>query len=363
MEWVEASGKSLTEAREHALDLLGVAEDDAEIVVVSEPRPGLFGRMRGEARVQARVRPMAPPPKRGRAQRGDRRGTGSRRERTGRGGEDGRGGQANGRPRDGEAPTGTRAAAGAAGEDDGGAGRRVGTETTGNRTAGNGTGSGARRRRRGGSRPAGAGGTTGSSVPGTTAVPAAFRPEGRSAERDETMTTGGAGRQHDGAHESEDNMEESLTLAEQGAAARTFVVGLLEQFGVAADVETRELDEDTVEIAASGNDLGLLVGPRGATLAAIQDLTRTVVQRQSVSRTDRILVDIGGYREKRSAALRRFTQGVAEEVLSSGSERALEPMSAADRKVVHDTVNEIDGVQTRSEGEDPRRYIVIQPSD
>ena len=73
MEWVEASGKSLPEAKETVLDLLGVAEDDAEFVVLSEPKAGLFGRLRGEARVQARVRPVAPPPKRGRRPKSDRR--------------------------------------------------------------------------------------------------------------------------------------------------------------------------------------------------------------------------------------------------------------------------------------------------
>ncbi len=73
MEWVEASGKSLIEAKETVLDLLGVAEDDAEFVVLSEPKAGLFGRMRGEARVQARVRPVVPPPKRGRRPRPERR--------------------------------------------------------------------------------------------------------------------------------------------------------------------------------------------------------------------------------------------------------------------------------------------------
>ena len=71
------------------------------------------------------------------------------------------------------------------------------------------------------------------------------------------------------------------------------------------------------------------------------------MQRQSENRTDRILVDVGGYREKRNAALRRFAEGIVEEVKSSGTERALEPMSPADRKVIHDTVNEIDGVETR----------------
>lgn len=158
-------------------------------------------------------------------------------------------------------------------------------------------------------------------------------------------------------------MEESLSLEQQGEAAREFVAGLVEQFGLQAEVSVEEVDEDTVQVSASGEDLGLLVGPRGATLAAVQDLTRTFVQRQSESRTDRILVDVGGYREKRAAALRRFTLGIVEEVKSSGEERALEPMSPADRKVIHDTVNEIDGVDTRSDGVEPSRYVVVQPVD
>ncbi len=157
-------------------------------------------------------------------------------------------------------------------------------------------------------------------------------------------------------------MEPSLTLAQQGEAARDFLEGLLREFGLDADVTYEELDEDTVQVAADGDDLGLLVGPRGATLAAVQDLTRTFVQRQSEARTDRILVDVGGYREKRAAALRRFTEGIVEEVRESGAERALEPMSPADRKVIHDAVNETEGVETRSEGVEPDRYVVILPA-
>jgi spoIIIJ-associated protein len=157
-------------------------------------------------------------------------------------------------------------------------------------------------------------------------------------------------------------MEETLTLEQQGETAQAFISGVIREFGLSADVGYRQIDDETVEVAATGSDLGILVGPRGATLTALQDLTRTYVQRQSVSRTDRILVDVGGYREKRSAALRRFTQGIVDEVKESGEERALEPMSAPDRKVVHDAVNELEGVETRSEGEEPRRYIVIAPS-
>jgi spoIIIJ-associated protein len=157
-------------------------------------------------------------------------------------------------------------------------------------------------------------------------------------------------------------MEESLTLEQQGQAAVEFLAGLVQEFGLQADVEYSEVDEDTIQVAAVGGDLGLLVGPRGATLSAVQDLTRTFVQRQSENRTDRILVDVGGYREKRVAALQRFTQGIVGEVIESSQERALEPMSAADRKVVHATVAEMDGVETRSDGVEPTRYVVIAPA-
>jgi spoIIIJ-associated protein len=157
-------------------------------------------------------------------------------------------------------------------------------------------------------------------------------------------------------------MAEGMTLEEQGEVAREFLQGLLSRYGLEASVDTRVLDDDTVELAANGDGLGILVGPKGATLAALQDVTRTVVQRQFPSKTDRILVDVAGYRERRAAALQRFSQQVATEVVEAGAERALEPMSPADRKVVHDSLKDIDGVVTRSEGEDPSRYIVIAPA-
>ncbi len=157
-------------------------------------------------------------------------------------------------------------------------------------------------------------------------------------------------------------MAEEMTLEEQAAVARQFLEGLLDELGLEADMETRVLDDETVELAATGDGLGILVGPKGSTLAALQDVTRTVVQRNFTARTDRILVDVAGYREKRAAALQRFSRTVAAEVTESGSERAMEPMSPADRKVVHDAVGEIEGVVTRSEGEDPHRYIVISPA-
>lgn len=322
---MEASGKSLGEARETALDLLGVAEDDAEFVVLSEPKAGLFGRLRGEARVQARVRPVTPPPKRGRRQRPERKRSGSgggdsssgdRSSRTNGSGEDGREGKQPGQ--------GGSQAKGRAGSNRGKSDAASGT--------------GQNRRSRGGSESG----------------------NGSSRSGSDQSVKQQSGR--DPGEKKEGIVEESLTIGQQGEAAKDFMAGLIREFGLEAELDVRELDEETVEIAATGDNLGLLVGPRGSTLSAVQDLTRTFVQRQSESRTDRILVDVGGYREKRSAALRRFTEGIVADVKESGSERALEPMSAADRKVVHDAVNEVDGVQTRSEGDDPSRYVVIEPA-
>ena len=157
-------------------------------------------------------------------------------------------------------------------------------------------------------------------------------------------------------------MGESLSIEEQGQAAREFVAGLVAELGMNAEVSTRLLDEETAEVAVDGPELGVLVGPGGATLAALQEVARTYVQKQTGGHSSRIVVDVAGYRVKRAAALQRFATQIAEEVASSGTEQSLEPMSPADRKVVHDTINEIGGLSTRSVGEEPRRYIVISPT-
>lgn len=153
-----------------------------------------------------------------------------------------------------------------------------------------------------------------------------------------------------------------MSLEQQGEAARQFVFELVRTLGLSASVEAQPADEETVAVAVEGDGVGTLIGPGGSTLQALQELTRAYVQKVTGGQSDRILVDVAGYRARRVAALQQFTEGVAHEVVASGKARALEPMSAADRKVVHDTVNGIDGVGTRSEGEDPRRHILIVPT-
>jgi spoIIIJ-associated protein len=322
---------------------LGVAADDAEVIIVSEPKTGLFGRVRVEARVRARVRPVGVRPKRERSRdrgRNDRSRQGSR------------GGQGQ------RTATKTRPAENA-GRSGGGGGRGGTGGNDGSNSAsakagspGSGTSRSARRRRNRSqaTATAAAAGADGDARNGSGSPAGAAEAPVRNASQSSMEPK-----------ETQD-MAEGMTLEEQGEAGREFLSGLLAEYGMDASVEARLIDEDTVEIAATGEDLGILVGPRGSTLNALQDLTRAVVQRQCPSRTDRILVDVAGYREKRSAALKRFSTQIAEEVLASGQEKALEAMSPADRKAVHDAVNELEGVVTRSEGEDPNRHIVIAPA-
>lgn len=153
---------------------------------------------------------------------------------------------------------------------------------------------------------------------------------------------------------------EEVPVEEQAEAAEEFVAGLVAAIGLEGHVES-SVDDDTIELRVEGSDLGLLVGPKGATLSAIEELTRAVVQREAGGHAARLRVDVAGYRAKRRVALEAFTKKVVAEVLETGEDRAMEPMGSIDRKTVHDTVNDVDGVETTSEGEDPRRYVVIRP--
>jgi spoIIIJ-associated protein len=289
VEWVETTGRSVEEAKDAALDQLGVDEADAEFEVVAEARSGLFGRLRQEARVRARVRPTTPPPKVDRRERRRRGGGGREREQKA------------------AAPSG------------------------------------------GGGRTSSGGGGRGGTSSGGRSAPAPA-PEAAPVSTDEPQQ--------------EDEAVEPVSVAEVGDAASEFVRGLVDAFGVDGQTSVAELDVDTIEVRVEGNDLGLLVGQKGATLSAVQELTRTVVTRvEPGGRNVRVHVDVAGYRARRREALERFTRQVADTVKESGTSTAMEPMTAADRKVVHDTANGIDGIHTTSEGEEPRRRVVLHADD
>lgn len=270
MEWVETTGKTVDEAVAAALDQLGVDRDEAEIEVLDEPKSGLFGRVRTEARVRARVRPAKPRAKE------------ERRER---------------RPAGKKAETAPAAASDAPAEE---APAEVAPASTPSR-------SGPRR--------------DSAPVEALQAVP--------------------------------DDIREAGTA---------FLEGLLDAMGLDAEVTCGVVNANMIEFRVVGRDLGVLIGPKAQTLQAAQELLRTVVHYDTGSHSGRVLLDVAGYREKRRAALVAFTQRVASDVIATGQRRALEAMAPADRKVVHDAVNDIDGVRSLSEGEEPNRYVVIAPA-
>ncbi len=281
MEWVETTGRTIDEAKNAALEMLGVDVDDAEFEILEEPKPGLFGRTRGEARVRARVRPTQVRPK---TERRDRR----------------RGGRGEGNRNEGNRGDGGR-------------------ERSGNKESRNG----------------------GERKPRPERAP---RPPREAREPREERPKG-------------DPVDPAIV----GAQAVSFLEGVTAAFGLSANVVLVREDEE-MEVQVNGDDLGLLVGPKGNTLLALQDLTRVVAQRRLGDHDTRLRVDVAGYRERRRDALSRFALKVASDVMETGKPRVLEPMASADRKVVHDTLAGVDGVSTRSRGEDPYRQIVVEPA-
>ncbi len=259
MEWVETTGKTLEEAKEIALDQLGVDETEAEFEIIEEAKNTFFGRVKSEARVRARVRPITP-----RAKEDHRENSKDRRSRK------------------------------------------------------------------------------------TTKIK---NPTEKSLSVDENTSNDTA--------EPED-VEDVVSLEEQVNIGSQFVEGVLERFGKSATVSHKIIDE-VAEIDVDGDQLGLLIGPKGATLSCLQDLTRTVIIRKTGGRTGRVVLDIAGYRTKRKESLSSFSIEIANKVSSSKTPIALEPMNSSDRKIVHDAVNQIEGITSFSEGEDPHRRVVVAP--
>ena len=156
--------------------------------------------------------------------------------------------------------------------------------------------------------------------------------------------------------------EAAEDVDEQAEIAADFVEGLLEAIGVVGEVDVNEADGVTyVEIWADDDPdaLGLLIGKRGNTLESIQELVRIVVHKGTGERCS-VLVDVEDYRKRRRAQVLHRARDAAHRVKKSGRQEALEPMSAYERKLVHDAVAEMGGLQTASEGEEPERRVVIR---
>jgi spoIIIJ-associated protein len=149
----------------------------------------------------------------------------------------------------------------------------------------------------------------------------------------------------------------NLSLDEQANVTREFLEGLVEAFGLEGSVSTN-IDEDVIIVDVEGDQTEAMVGVRGSVRSAIHELTRTVLQRYSKD-TARIRLDIAGYAERRRKALSIYAEQLIAQLMDEGGEIMLEPMSPADRKVIHDAAGAHEGVASYSEGEPPRRYVVL----
>ena len=296
MEWLEITASSVETAKEQALIHLGVHESDAEFEVLSEERVGMFGRVRQEARVRARVIPTPVRPKdgRGRGHSTRRAGSGSSKR---------------------SEPARASAAASPAPQSSGGKHDR------------------------------------------SPASPTSRSTDGPREARNSRHQRAGNDKKNEEPTMSQDT---GPSLLEQADLAESFVKGVADTCGVPLVFTRHDLEDGIMRIEADGDGIGLLVGRRGATAQAIDELVRTVLQRSGGStREGKIRMDVGGIRTRRTAALAEFTQQVAREAIESGQEVALEPMNRVDRKIVHDAVTGIDQVESRSEGEEPHRRVII----
>jgi spoIIIJ-associated protein len=290
MEWVERTDRTVDAAKDFLLDQLGVDEDEAEFEVLEEPKPGLFGRVRGQARVRARVKPRAPRAK------DERR-------------------------------------------------RRPAKSSGGNSGGGS----------------AGGGGRNGSRQQKPKQADAAPAKDATSAAPAPTEGTSGGGRSG-GRNQGRGDRESAPAVdpAPFVEPVRTFLGELASAFGLAATVEVDVTDEGELEARIQGDGLGALIGPAGGVINAIQELSRTYLQKVAHGGSaPRLKVDVGGYRADRRTALAAYAREVAGTVIETGQSHAFEPMGSVDRKIVHDAAGEVDGVVTRSDGEDPSRRVVI----
>jgi spoIIIJ-associated protein len=142
---------------------------------------------------------------------------------------------------------------------------------------------------------------------------------------------------------------------------RDLVERIVSTFGVSARVTVTE-DDDAVRISASAADAGVLIGRDGRTIDAIQYIVSAIAYRAQGEGGRTIEVDAGGYRERRRARLEATAKQAAERARADGVEVRLEPMSALERRIVHMALETTDGVETRSEGDDPERFVIVVPT-
>jgi len=147
---------------------------------------------------------------------------------------------------------------------------------------------------------------------------------------------------------------------EPAERVRELVEGVLDELDLDGEVEVREDDERIEAVVAGEDDYGLLIGKRGQTIDALQLLCFQAAFRGLRDRK-RVVLDAAGYRERRREVLTARADKAAEQALDSDASVEMDPMSAQERRVVHEHLKERSGVETYSEGDEPRRCVVVAP--
>jgi spoIIIJ-associated protein len=187
-------------------------------------------------------------------------------------------------------------------------------------------------------------------------------------QRDDAVAaeaTGDAGSHPEGAADAETTDAEEpagvdLALLEQESEiAADYVEGLLDIGDLDGDIDM-DVEGERAVVSVVGATLQELVGPDGEVLEALQELTRLAVHRQTGERS-RLMLDVGGFRERKRAELSSVGEQTAEEVRRTGKPKALGAMTAFERKIIHDAVASA-GLRSESEGEEPERYVVVHPA-
>tara|TARA_Y100000739_G_scaffold173941_1_gene151639 strand:- start:1 stop:903 length:903 start_codon:yes stop_codon:yes gene_type:complete len=297
VEWIETTGTSIDEAKDLALDRLGVAEDELEIQVLTEPSSAMFGLKKTEARLRARVRPISPQIK---TERNSKNNRDKNRKRS-----------------------------------------NQGRKNTNNKTNSEKSQKNSNQK--------------------NSKKTSEQLDDAKNSSKNKDNRSEKATKVKNNPRTRKDEMEtEKMDLSTQAEITESFLAGLLEKMGLESRV-TSTIEDERLTVEAHGLNLGLAIGHQGQTVRAITELSRTIIQRKSRgSASGSMTVDIGGYRALRQSNLEKFAKAQAEAVLSDGISRALDPMGAADRRIAHNAVSDIEGVETISEGSNMDRRVVIQ---
>ena len=178
-------------------------------------------------------------------------------------------------------------------------------------------------------------------------------------EADEATGTASAAQAAEGDEDADTDGNGDDPLVREGDVAGDYLERLLDILDVDGDIDL-DVEGDRASVAIVGGRLGDLVGPGGATLDALQELTRLAVA-QSTGVRSRLMLDIGGFRAKRRADLSALAGEAAQRVAQSRAPERLSPMNPFERKVVHDVIAGVAGVHSESEGEEPQRRVVVLP--